>query len=144
MRTQFVFWMLAAIDGHAKNFSVFLLPLGAYKLALRYDILSAYPVLGHGRGKLSPEKIKMAMAVHGKNRHYRWKEICARHWLETAKRCGFGEMKTIIQDVIARTPVTIQQAVRLCPVGFPAETADSILDGLSARAEQLQREWEDL
>src|SRR5438094_688749 len=46
MRTQFVFWMLAAIDGHAKNFSVFLLPLGAYKLALRYDILSAYPVLG--------------------------------------------------------------------------------------------------
>ena len=127
MLTQLVFWMLAAIDGHAKNFSVFLLPAGAYKLTPRYDILSAYPVLGHGRGKLSPEKIKMAMAVHGKNRHYRWKEICARHWLEMAKRCGFGEMKPIIQDVSARTPVTIQQVRGLVPVGFPAEIADSHL-----------------
>jgi hypothetical protein len=35
---------------HAKNFSVFLLPSGAYRLTPRYDILSAYPVLGHGRG----------------------------------------------------------------------------------------------
>ena len=137
MRTQFVCWMLAAIDGHAKNFSVFLLPRGAYKLTPRYDILSAYPVLGHGRGKLSPEKIKMAMAVHGKNRHYRWKEICARHWLETAKRCGFGEMKTIIQDVIARTPAVIQQVRAVVPAGFPAQIADSILGGISTRAEQI-------
>jgi len=137
-----VFWMLAAIDGHAKNFSVALLPAGAYKLTPRYDILSAYPVLGHGRGKLSPEKIKMAMAMHGKNRHYRWKEICIRHWLETAKRCGFGEMKTIIEDVIAITPVMIQQVGKIVPVGFPAEIADSILDGISARAEQLKMELE--
>ena len=141
MRTQFVFWMLAAIDGHAKNFSVFLLPLGAYKLAPRYDILSAYPVLGHGRGKLSPEKIKMAMAVHGKNRHYRWKEICARHWLETGKRCGFGEMKTIIEDVIARTPAVIQQVRAVVPARFPAQIADSILDGISTRAEQITVEF---
>ena len=28
MRTQLVFWLLAAIDGHAKNFSIFLLPGG--------------------------------------------------------------------------------------------------------------------
>jgi len=142
MRTQLLFWMLAAIDGHAKNFSVFLLPAGAYRLTPRYDILSAYPVLGHGRGKLSPEKIKMAMAVHGKNRHYRWKEICARHWLETAKRCGFGEMKPVIQDVIAKTPEVIKQVRGVVPGGFPARIADSILEGISARAEQLKAEME--
>ena len=28
MRTQLVFWMLAAIDGHAKNFSLFLCRAG--------------------------------------------------------------------------------------------------------------------
>ena len=137
MRTQLVFWMLAAIDGHAKNFSVFLLPAGAYRLTPLYDILSAYPVLGHGRGKLSPEKIKMAMAVHGKNRHHRWKEICARHWLETAKRCGFGEMKAVIEDVIARTPAVIQQVRTVIPAEFPAQIADSVLDGINARAEQM-------
>jgi serine/threonine-protein kinase HipA len=137
MRTQLVFWMLAAIDGHAKNFSVFLLPAGAFRLTPRYDILSAYPVLGHGRGKFSPQKIRMAMAVEGKNRHYRWQEVCARHWLETAKRCGFGEMKSIIQDVIARTPVVVEQVRGVVPAGFPAQIADSILEGISARAEQL-------
>jgi serine/threonine-protein kinase HipA len=118
MRTQLVFWLLAAIDGHAKNFSVFLLPGGAYRLTPRYDILSAYPVLGHGRGKYAPEKIKMAMAVDGKNRHFRWRDICARHWIETAKRCGFSEMQSVMRDVTARTPVVIEQARSLIPAGL--------------------------
>ena len=61
MRTQLVFWLLAAIDGHAKNFSIFLRAGGAYQLTPRYDILSAHPMLGHGRGRLSPRKITMAM-----------------------------------------------------------------------------------
>jgi serine/threonine-protein kinase HipA len=47
--------------------SVFLPPGGAYRLTPRYDILSAYPVLGHGRGKFAPEEIKMTMAVDGKH-----------------------------------------------------------------------------
>lgn len=140
MRTQLVFWVLAAIDGHAKNFSIFLLSGGAYKLTPRYDVLSAYPVLGHGRGKLSTQKIRMAMAVHGKNRHYRWNEIHARHWLETAKRCGFGDMKVAIEDVVARTPTVIEQVCKLIPPGFPGEIADSMLQGMSARAKQLSAE----
>ena len=140
MRTQLVFWMLAAIDGHAKNFSAFLLPGGAYRLTPRYDILSAYPVLGHGRGKLSPHKIRMAMAVSGKNRHYHWKEINARHWLETAKRCGVGEMRSVMEEVIARTPVVIQQIHKVLPAGFPSEIAGTILEGITATAQQLREE----
>ena len=140
MRTQLVFWLLAAIDGHAKNFSVFLLPGGGYRLTPRYDILSAYPVLGHGRGKLAPEKIKMAMAVAGKNRHYRWKEIGARHWLELARRCGFGGMQPVMQSVIAQTPEVIEQVRGLVPAGFSAPLADAILDGIKAGAEQLKSE----
>lgn len=140
MQTQLVFWLLAAIDGHAKNFSVFLLPGGAYRLTPRYDILSAYPVLGHGRGKLSVHKIKMAMAVLGKNRHYRWKEIHGRHWLETAKRCGFGEMRSIMEDVIDRTEGVIRGAERLMPKGFPARVADPILKGIKKSAALLKSE----
>jgi serine/threonine-protein kinase HipA len=137
MRTQLVFWLLAAIDGHAKNFSIFLLPGGTYRLTPRYDILSAYPVLGKGRGQLSPHKIKMAMAVSGKNRHYRWQEISARHWLETAKRCGFPEMQEIIQEVLDRTPRVLKQAGDLLPRGFPTAIAESILNGTAAAARRL-------
>ena len=135
-----MFWILAAIDGHAKNFSVFLLPGGAYRLTPRYDILSAHPVLGHGRGKLSRHKIRMAMAVSGKKGHYRWREIAAQHWLETAKRCGFGEMKSVVEDVLAKTPAVLQQAQRLLPNGFPGLIADTIFNGIKGISRQLSEE----
>jgi len=140
MRTQLVFWMLAAIDGHAKNFSLFLLPGGAYRLTPRYDILSAYPILGHARGKLAPEKIRMAMAVAGKSRHYRWKEIHARHWIETARRQGLGDMEQIISDVIARTPAALNRLRNLVPTEFPMQIADAITSGIETCVEQLKSE----
>lgn len=140
MRTQVVFWLLAAIDGHAKNFSIFLLPKGAYQLTSRYDILSAYPVLGHGRGKLAPEHIKMAMSVKGKSRHYVWTEIHARHWIETAKRYGITNMHSIVEDLVAKAPAVIEKMRSLLPVGFPPQIAETILDGVRARAEQLEAE----
>jgi len=137
MRTQLVFWLLAAIDGHAKNFSIFLQAGGSYRLTPRYDILSAHPMLGHGRGKLSPHKIRMAMAVRGKNRHYRWKEISARHWLETARRCGFSEMKSIMDEAIARTPEVVASVARQLPRRFPASIAEPILTGTRNTARLL-------
>jgi len=140
MRTQVVFWMLAAIDGHAKNFSIYLLPKGAYQLTPRYDILSAYPVLGHGRGKLAPERIKMAMSVKGKSRHYVWTEIHARHWIETAKRHGITNMNSIIEDLVAKTPAVIDRVRSLLPTDFPSQIAETILAGLRCRAEQLKAE----
>ena len=140
MRTQVVFWMLAAIDGHAKNFSIFLLPKGAYQLTPLYDILSAYPVLGHGRGQLAPERIKMAMSVKGKSRHYVWTEIHARHWIETAKRHGITNMNSIIEDLVAKTPAVIERVRNLLPTDFPAQIAETILDGLRSRAAQLKAE----
>ena len=48
-KTQLLFWMLCATDGHVKNFSLFLRPGGRYQLTPLYDVLSAYPVLGRGR-----------------------------------------------------------------------------------------------
>jgi serine/threonine-protein kinase HipA len=137
MRAQLVFWLLAAIDGHAKNFSIFLQAGGAYRLTPCYDILSAHPMLGRGRGKLSPHKIRMAMAVRGKNRHYRWKEISARHWLETARRCGFSQMRSVMDEVIAQTPKVVEQASARLPRRFPNPIAETILKGTAAAARLL-------
>ncbi len=137
MRTQLVFWLLGAIDGHAKNFSVSLQAGGAYHLTPCYDVLSAHPMLGNGRGKLSPHKIRMAMAVSGKNRHYRWQEISARHWLATAKRCGFPEMRPIMEEVIGQTPKVVEQVTKLLPHGFPAPIAETILTGTRDAARLL-------
>ncbi|MDZ7793771.1 MAG: HipA domain-containing protein [Spirochaetia bacterium] len=41
-KMQILFWMLTAIDGHAKNFSIFIEPEGRFTLTPAYDVLSAY------------------------------------------------------------------------------------------------------
>jgi serine/threonine-protein kinase HipA len=140
LRTQVLFWMLAAIDGHAKNFSIFHLPGSAYRLTPRYDILSAYPVMGHGRGKLAPEEIRMAMAVSGKNRHYRWNEIHARHWIATARRGGVEGVESIFEDFIGRTPAVVARVQNALPTGFPSKIAEAILAGIQERAFKLKIE----
>jgi len=94
---QVFFWLIAAPDGHAKNFSVFIERGGRFRLTPLYDIMSAYPVMGHGAGMLPPEKLKLAMAFWGKTRYYEWNKIGPRHIRETARRCGMGD---VVDDVI--------------------------------------------
>jgi len=86
LKAQILFHLLAAPDGHAKNFSIVLERGGRYSLAPLYDVMSAYPVLGHGSNRLAPERLKLAMAV-GKNRRYEWSKLFFRHWKETAAMC---------------------------------------------------------
>ncbi len=132
-RTQFLFWLLCAIDGHAKNFSVFIEPEGRFHLTPRYDVLSAYPFLGRRQNQLSRQKVKMAMAVLGKNRHYRWKEIHVDHWLETGRRCGLpGAGRAVLESVLARAPAALRKVEDRLPASFPESVSVPILDGLDA------------
>ncbi len=138
-RTQVLFWMLCAIDGHAKNFSVFLEAAGGFRLTPRYDVLSALPVLGTKAGRYSPHKVKMAMAVHGeKNRHYAWSQILRRHWLETARVCGLAaRAEQEIDALVAETPRVISAVAALLPKGFPDDVSGPVLDGLTESARKL-------
>ena len=78
-KAQVLFWMLRAIDGHAKNFSLFLNPGGCFQLTPLYDVLSAWPVIGRRSGQWPQQKLRMAMAWHGeKGRYTKPREITAR------------------------------------------------------------------
>lgn len=109
MKSVFMFWILAAIDGHAKNFSLIIEPGGKYTLAPLYDVLSAYPLMAVRN--LEMKKIKMAMAVKGKTKHYRWHEIQLRHWFSTAEECKFPRqsMKKIIDEIFDNMEPVISQ-----------------------------------
>jgi serine/threonine-protein kinase HipA len=138
-RTLVIFWMLCAIDGHAKNFSIFIEAGGSFQLTPRYDVLSAYPVLGHGSNMLSPNKFKMAMAVSGAKRHYHWNAILPRHLVETGFRCGLPQeqcTKTIM-DIAELTPAVIKEIGKILPGEFPLVVAQPILEGIDYKAKQL-------
>ncbi len=137
-RTQLLYWFLCAIDGHAKNFSLFLEPRNAFRLTPRYDVLSAYPVIGRGADMDPIQEVKMAMAVWGKGRHYKWERILKRHWQATAKDLGLGgEVDGILSEAVRQTPGVVAAVARKLPHTFPAATADSILHGLEQAAKRL-------
>ncbi len=100
MRTQLVFFLLAAIDGHAKNFSITLLPTG-FKLTPLYDVVSALPALS--ARQIESKEVELAMAI-GDHRHYKIREVIRRHWEQTAKKVGFplSELQNIIDDLLRR------------------------------------------
>lgn len=137
-RAQVLFWMLCAVDGHAKNFSVFIERYGRFKSTPLYDVISAYPILGNGKNQLSPKKASMAMAVTGQNRHYRWAEIQPRHWLSTANKIGLSAtVEEDIADLVARTPGVVKTVNAALPKSFPRGVADPVFDGLTQAAEKL-------
>lgn len=140
MKTQFVFWLLAAIDGHGKNFSIFLEPQGRYHLTPMYDVLSAHPLLE--KGDFAPQRIKMAMALRGRRPHYHWQRIKQRHWLGTAKACGFPEqeMKGIISEVLDSIESVIDRVGRQVPEGAAQEVAGAIFRGMRTSREMYLAE----
>lgn len=139
LAAQVLFWLLAAPDGHAKNFSIQLLAGGRYRLAPLYDVVSIWPMEGAGPNQWSWHKAKLAMAMVGKNRHYLFKEIQRRHFDATAVRCGYGkDAEPIIGRIVERTDAVIGQVSSRLPAGFPQQVADSIFAGLKATVVKLQ------
>lgn len=139
MRSHILFWLLAASDGHAKNYSVSIMPSGGYCLTPLYDIMSCYPLIG-GRG-LAKQDIKMAMALvsTGKGTKYEWNMIFPRHFLATAKKCGFSEsrMAELIEEFYLKTPEVLKQARELLPETFPEHISDAIFNGVENAARRL-------
>ncbi|ANN69154.1 type II toxin-antitoxin system HipA family toxin [Bordetella bronchialis] len=139
-KAQMFFWMLAATDGHAKNFSIALLAGGRYHATPLYDILSAHPIIGNKRAQLAPQRAKLAMGVRGSGGlHYRLAEIRRRHWYTQAAEAGLDKsmVDDIIGELVEATEPAIEHAAALLPPGFPAHVADAVFAGLRAQRDKL-------
>ena len=133
-KTQMLFWLMAAIDGHAKNFSVFLLSGGRYRLTPVYDVLSAHHLAANGQ--IQSQKLKMAMAVRGKSKHYNWERILPRHWYSTGALCRFpaGQVDKTVEELVGSLEAAIEQVGHQLPADFPARVYEPLFAGmLSAR-----------
>ncbi len=136
LKAQIVFWLLGATDGHAKNFSLHLLPGGRFRLAPLYDVMSTQPYVDAGR--IRRNQFKLAMAF-GRNHHYVVGEVVPRHFIQTATAAGVGG--GIVDDVLAElkdvTPRAIEEVSRELPEGFPARLVDQLAGGIRRRLRML-------
>jgi len=143
-RAQLLFWMLAATDGHAKNFSIRILAGGRFQLTPLYDVLSAWPIIGKKANEIPLEKIKLAMALPGERPRYLLQSIQRRHFEALAKKLGLAaEANTLIDEMIAATPAAIETVSRALPKGFPQALLDRTLAGLRKSAHALSKTAKD-
>jgi serine/threonine-protein kinase HipA len=132
LKAAISFWLLGATDGHAKNFSVFLLPGGRYQMTPLYDVISAQP--SADAKQIRHNQFRMAMAV-GDNRHYIMKTIATRHFIQTANRAGIGEevVVSILDELRGTAERAIDREAAKLPKDFPIEVAESIISGMRRR-----------
>ncbi len=131
---QLAFWLLAATDGHAKNFSLFLHRDDRYRLTPFYDVLSAWPVIGNGANQVSWQKARLAMAVRSKNAHYKLAEIQTRHWREFSNKSGVEGAWDAMAALVSRVDAALEAVQARLPKDFPTAVAARIFDGVRRQA----------
>jgi len=138
--SQVLFYLLAAIDGHAKNFSVHIEISGKYRLTPLYDIMSAHPLISNKQ--LQNKKIKMAMALKRKNNHYNWHEIQRRHFLSTADIANYSVQKAeqIMDEMLNKVDAVIERVSDKLPKKFPSKIYKPIFEGMRLAKRKIQKQ----
>ncbi len=136
MKVMIVFWLLAASDGHAKNFSLRLLPQARYRLTPLYDVMSIQPLFD--AGQIPDKKVRLAMAVGNKN-HYIVSQIALRHFRETARNCKMpvNVIETLADELLEQSADALAATMAAMPAGFPEEIGRSIMNGYLGRLKLL-------
>lgn len=133
---QLAFWLMAATDGHAKNFSHFLQADGRTAMTPLYDVLSVWPIIGNGANQLPYNRAKLAMGIKSRNMHYRLSEIQARHWHALAVQASADAWARML-DLAQRVPEALNQVEPQLPAGFPESTWRPIASGTRRHALQF-------
>ena len=141
-KSQILFWLIGATDGHAKNFSIFLKPGGRYSLTPFYDVLSAQPAVDSDQ--IAQNRFRLAMSA-GTNRHYRLNEVTGRHFVQSGKSAGLGKglMRAAINELMDRARDAPTVAREAMPVDFAEPVHDSIAAALATRLPRLSSALEE-
>jgi serine/threonine-protein kinase HipA len=136
IKAQLLFWLIGATDGHAKNFSIFLGPGGSFHLTPLYDVLTAQPSLD--ARQIEHKQMKLAMSV-GKNRHYRFRDIHARHFVQTGEEAGLpkGLVRGVVDEVAATANAALEQMESILAADFPEAIHTSVKRAVIDRAQNL-------
>jgi serine/threonine-protein kinase HipA len=130
---QFAFWLLAATDGHAKNFSIQHRRGGRFGLTPLYDVLSAWPIIGDGANRIPYQRAKLAMGVKATNMHDRLKDIQPRHWQRLATTAAPGVWPRMLA-MAGRLDEALDAVERELPEGFPVQVWESVRSGTRRHA----------
>jgi len=136
LKSQILFWLIGATDGHAKNVSIFLGRGGRFHMTPHYDVLTAQPSLDSRQ--IERKQMKLAMSV-GDSRHYKIDDIKGRHFIQTAERAGLpGSLASeALEEVATAANRAMTRLEKTLPVNFPEEIHTSVKDALMSRLQKI-------
>jgi serine/threonine-protein kinase HipA len=128
-KAQLLFWLLAAIDGHGKNFSLFIEPDSSYRMTPLYELMQAFPLFDNGSIQL--KKAKMTMFLEGQDRQYHFAMIQPRHFISTAVQVGFSVEITrrLMLEMAMQTEAVIVHVTAELPDDFQETISPAIFNG---------------
>lgn len=133
-----VFWLLAAPDRHAKNFSIFLERGGRISMTPLYDVLSMFPYMGKKADQIHAKKLKMSMRLPNKDGgDYSMQSMQARHWQRFAYSVNGEALWQRIVNLASSVDSVLEQQRMLLPVNFPEEVWEPISTGMSDQARRF-------
>jgi serine/threonine-protein kinase HipA len=132
---QLSYWLLAATDGHAKNYSIFLEKGDRYVMTPLYDIISFWPYFGNGPHHARWRKAGLAMALRSKNPHYLLHTIQARHWRGLAMKNGGEAVWEAMLGLVNRVVPALQAVESRLPADFPSATWEAIAAGMRSQVD---------
>ncbi|WP_404932849.1 type II toxin-antitoxin system HipA family toxin [Piscinibacter sp. HJYY11] len=132
--TQLAFWLMAATDGHAKNYSLFLHAGDAYVMTPLYDVLSIFPYVGDAANQFRWRKAELAFALRAKNVHYQLHSQQPRHWHALALQAGGPAVWARMLQQVERVGPALDAAERHLPADYPPHTWQAIASGMRAQA----------
>ena len=139
---QLACWLLAAPDGHAKNYSIALQAGGAYRLTPLYDVMSAWPIVGSGARQWSARRVTLAMGVRGTHRRLRrgLREIHPVHWYRLATSSGVERMFDAMVAMVEAVPAALDAVAADLPDAFPrGDVFEPIRDGMLGQCARVLR-----
>ena len=134
-KSQMLFWMIGATDGHAKNFSIFLASGGGFRMTPLYDVLTAQPAFD--AKQIAQKSFRLAMSV-GASRKYRILDVHGRHFAETAREAGLGRraFRNLVEEIGDRARPAFDELAAALPPQFPGTIHESVR---TAALRQLDR-----
>ena len=135
--TQLAFWLLAATDGHSKNYSIHLHSGGRFTLTPLYDVLSAWPVIGRGADQLPIQDAKLAIALTGKHKYYRLQEIQTRRWQDLGMRVGGTPLWERMRALVVSATEAVEAVAAQLPKDFPEKVITSIRAGVAGQCRRF-------
>jgi serine/threonine-protein kinase HipA len=135
-KANILFWLIGATDGHAKNFSIGLLPGGRFRMTPLYDILTVQPSVD--AREVEKKDFRLAMRL-GSSNHYKVGDIVGRHFIETGLDAGLSRevMAQLFVEICGQADEAIARTADALPDGFPMAILDSIAAAMSERLRRL-------